>query len=251
MAMSLDSMASTVGRPAGQFHTTHWSVVQAAGDGDSPVAQEALERLCRAYWYPLYAFARRRGWGGEDAQDLTQAFFAQLLAKDSLARAQRGRGRFRTFLLSSFQNFLADAWDRSQAHKRGGGQSPIALDALDAEERYRLEPVDPMDAARWFDRRWATTLISRALERLQAEQAARGRQRLCGELKPYLVAEPAEGAYAGVAQRLGMTEGAVRMAVLRLRERYREVLREEILETVSSAADAEEEYRALLAALVD
>jgi RNA polymerase sigma factor (sigma-70 family) len=231
------------------FATTHWSVVLTAGHASLPNAREALERLCRTYWYPLYAYVRRRGYGAEDAEDLTQGFFARLLEKDYLKLADRERGRFRTFLLTAMQHFLADEWDRARCLKRGGGHAAVSFDALTAEERYQVEPLDTFVAAKLFDRRWATTLLARAINRLEAEQTQRTAQ--WNELRRFLVGEPAESSYSEVASRLGMTVTAVRMAVSRLRQRYRELLREEILQTVSSSREADEEYRALMAALRD
>jgi len=237
--------------PPGAFLTTHWSVVLAAAQDDSSAATEALERLCRAYWYPLYAYVRRRGYNTEDAQDLTQSFFARLIEKDYLKHADRQRGKFRTFLLVSLQRFLSDDWDRTRRIKRGGGEPSIAFDALSAEERYQLEPVDAFDAGRLYDRRWATTLLERALERLAREHRSAGREAQFVELRRFLIGDGTTASSDEVAKRLGLTVAAVRMAVSRLRERYRQALRDEILETVGSAPDAEEEYQALMAALRD
>ncbi|MBI2929644.1 MAG: sigma-70 family RNA polymerase sigma factor [Verrucomicrobia bacterium] len=231
------------------FATTHWSVVVAAGQADSPQAAEALEKLCRAYWYPLYAFVRRRGYGPEDAQDLTQSFFARVLERKDIKHADPQRGRFRTFLLSALSNFLADEWDRAHRLKRGGGQATISFDAVSAEERYRLEPVDRLDAAKLFERRWATTLLERALTRLEQEFRERGQGKLLEALRPFLLGEQAEATYAEIAPRLAMTTAAVKMAASRMRARCRELLREEIQQTVASPQEAEEEYRALVAVL--
>jgi len=250
--MSTDRKAASPPTHAGaQFTTTHWSVVLAAGQDSSPNARDALEQLCRSYWYPLYAYVRRRGYGREDAQDLTQSFFARLLEKDYLGLADRQRGKFRTFLLTALQRFLADEWDRARRLKRGGGQTTISFDALSAEERYKLEPVDAFDASRLFERRWATTLVEHALARLEREHAERKRSDQFKELRRFLVGEHTESSYAEAAQRLDMAVTTARMAVSRLRERYRELLREEILQTVSDEREAEEEYRALMAALRD
>jgi RNA polymerase sigma-70 factor (ECF subfamily) len=233
------------------FATTHWSVVVAASLAESPEAAEALEQLCRIYWYPLYVYVRRRGYDVHTAQDLVQSFFARLLAKDYLQCADRTRGKFRAFLLTSLQRFLADEWDHARRLKRGGGQAPISLDGLSAEERYKLEPVDPFDAGRLYDRRWATTLLQLTLQRLGEEQAACGRAKRFDELRRFIVAEGEPAGYAEVARRLGLTITATRMAVSRVRERYRELLREEVLRTVATTQDAEEEYRSLMAALAD
>lgn len=242
--------SATAARP-GYFPSTHWSVVLAAGLAGSPEAAAALEHLCRIYWYPLYIYVRRRGHDVHTAQDQVQSFFTRLLAKDYLQRADRTRGKFRAFLLTSLQRFLADEWDHARRLKRGGGLDPISLDGLTAEERYKLEPIDSFDAVRLFDRRWATTLLQVALQRLAEEQVARGRANQFEDFRQFLVAEGEPEGYEEVAQRLGLTVTATRMAVSRLRERYREMLREEILRTVATAQDAEEEYRSLMAALTD
>jgi RNA polymerase sigma-70 factor (ECF subfamily) len=234
-----------------QFTTTHWSVVLKAGDGQSNEAQAALAQLCANYWYPLYAYVRRRGYGPEDAQDLTQSFFLRLLEKNYVQLADRRRGKFRNFLLIGLNRFLLDEWDRGRRIKRGGDQVPISLDGLKAEERYKLEPIDPLDATRLYDRRWATTLLQSVLQRLAAEQAGCDRANQFEVLRRFLVADTAPEAYADAAQRLGLSIPASRMAVSRLRERYREMLREEILRTVATPEDAEEEYRSLMAALAD
>ncbi len=243
-----DSHGST---GTGWFATTHWSVVLNAADSASPGAQEALEKLCRTFWYPLYAYVRRRGYEAHDAEDLTQSFFARLLEKDYVKRADRTRGKFRTFLLTSLQRFLADEWDRARRLKRGGGQPFISFDALTAEERYKLEPVDTFDADRLFDRRWATTLLDQALRQLEHEQSERNRGEHFQQLRPFLTGEGAGNSYEEAAQRLGMTVTAARMAVSRLRERYRELLRAEILQTVTDPLAAEEEFQSLQAALRD
>jgi RNA polymerase sigma-70 factor (ECF subfamily) len=235
----------------GSFPTTHWSVVLAAGSAQSPDAAAALEQLCRTYWYPLYVYVRRRGSDMHAAQDLVQSFFARLLAKDYFKHADRTRGKFRAFLLTSLQRFLADEWDHARRLKRGGGLYPISLDGLTAEERYKLEPIDSFDAVRLFDRRWATTLLQVVLQRLAEEQGARGRASQFEDLRQFLVAQGEPESYEKVSQRLGLAVTGIRMAVSRLRERYREMLREEILRTVASAQDAEEEYRSLMAVLTD
>lgn len=231
------------------FLTTHWSVVLAAAHSASPKAAAALEQLCQAYWYPLYAYVRRRGYGPEDARDLTQSFFMRLLEREDLRRADRQRGKFRTFLLCALANFLTDEWDRSRRLKRGGGEMAISFDAATAEERYRLEPVDQLDAATLFDRRWATTLLERALVRLEEEFRSRGQAELLSALRPFVLGEQVELTYADLALRLGMTVAAAKMAASRMRARCRELLREEISQTVTTPQQAEEEYRALLTIL--
>jgi RNA polymerase sigma-70 factor (ECF subfamily) len=220
-----------------------------AGEGESPEAQAALARLCRDYWYPLYAYVRRRGYGPEDAQDLTQSFFLRLLEKNYFQHADQRRGKFRTFLLAGLSRFLADEWDRGRRIKRGGGQTRLSFDAAEAEDRYRLEPVEPLDAAKLFERRWALLLVERALTQLEQESSSRGEAELFKGLSPFLLGEQVETTLAAAATGLGMTAGAMKMAVSRLRRRCRELLRAEILQTVADPQSAEEEYRALLAAL--
>lgn len=236
-------------RPAEWFATTHWSVVVAAADEDSSRARQALEELCRAYWYPLYAFVRRSGQREHDAQDLVQGFFAACLEKGYFRSADRQRGRFRSFLLLALKRFMANEWDRERAAKRGGGETPISLDALAAEQRYALEPVDTWTADRLYERRWATTLLERVLHRLRDEQRAAGRGAVFEALKDFLGGVGRGTPYAELAAQLGMTEGAVKVAVHRLRERYRELLEREIGHTVGSPGEIEEERRHLLAAL--
>ena len=238
-------------RPTGAavFATTHWSVVLAAGQSSSPQAAAALEQLCRTYWYPLYAYVRRRGFGPEEAQDLTQEFFCRLLASDWLARADSDKGRFRTFLLCGLQNFLANEWQKTRRLKRGGGREHIALDALDAEERYRLEPTDSASADRLFDRRWALTLLERVLARLQAETSGDGDGERFAALRDVLLGEPSAEGYAALAQRSGVSESTVKSWAHRLRRRYRELLREEVAQTVSNREELEDELRHLFRVL--
>jgi RNA polymerase sigma-70 factor (ECF subfamily) len=231
--------------PGGAFATTHWSVVLAAGDSGAPSAQEALEQLCRTYWYPLYAHVRRRGYSPEDAQDLTQEFFARLLAKDWLGTADRSRGRFRTFLLGAFGHFLANEWHRARCEKRGGGQLVFSLDGVTAEARYSLEPVDCADAARLYERRWALTLLDRVLERLREEFSAAGLSGKFDQLQPLLLREKAEQTYAVLANRWRTTEAALKMTVSRMRRRYRELFLDEIAQTVSTPEEVDQEVRYL------
>src|SRR5262245_22186752 len=190
------------------FATTHWSVVLAAGDTASPQAGVALAELCRTYWYPLYAFVRRKGYTPHDAEDLTQAFFARLLDKNYVAQADRERGRFRTYLLAALTHFLADEWDKARRLKRGGGREVISFDAASAEERYRLEPVDQLDAAKLYERRWVTTLFDKVLARLEGEFRDSGKGDLFDGLKSSLLAEEAGLSYAGLGARLGLKEDA-------------------------------------------
>lgn len=237
-------------RPAnpGRFEVTRWSVVIAAADGESTQARAALESLCATYWYPLYAFVRREGHSGEDAQDLTQGFFARLLEKKDLAAVDRTKGKFRSFLLASMKHYLANEWDRSQAQKRGGGIAFISIDDAEAERRYESEPAEQITAEQLFDRRWALTLLDRVLAQLGSEMVAAGKAAQFEELKHGLTGERG-AAYGEIARRLGTTEGAIKVAIHRLRDRYRTLLREEIAQTVGSGADVEEELRQLFSAL--
>ena len=232
---------------AGDFRTTHWSVVLTAGRGDSPAAPEALARLCRAYWYPLYAYARRRGCSPEDAEDLTQGFFESLLRREDLAHVTPAKGRFRTFLLAALGHYLANEWRRGQRQKRGGGQVLVSFDALSAEERYRLEPAAPQDPEHLFDRRWARTVMDEALDRLREDYARTGRADLFDLLKPALAGEGSAPRRGELAARLGISVGAVDVALHRFRRRYGEIIRELIADTVSSPEDVDAEIRHLMA----
>lgn len=235
------------GPPA--FVTTHWSVVLGAGSNDTVQARDALARLCQTYWPPLYAYVRRLGRSPHDAQDLTQEFFALLLEKNYLADVDASRGRFRSFLLASFKHFLVNEWRRARAQKRGGGQIPISIDAAFAETSCRFEPADPSNAEKIFERRWALTLLDRVLRRLREEFVRDGKERLFEQLKPTLTEASRTVRYAEIAARLGTSEGAMKVAVHRLRQRYRELLRAEIAETVSGPDEVEDELRNLFAAL--
>lgn len=233
-----------VGQPL--FATTHWSVVLATADQDSPQAGEALEQLCRAYWYPLYVYVRRRGHGPEDAQDLTQEFFAHFLQKAAFRLADPARGRFRTFLLHSLSNFLVNEWKRSQRVKRGGGAACVSLDVADAEHRYAREPATTMTPERAYEHRWAMTLLEQVLAELEQEYARAGRGRVFEELSGVLWGKDASISYAQIGQRLGMTEGAIRKAVHSLRTRYREWLRAKVAHTVADEREVEDELRYLI-----
>ncbi len=232
-----------------EFATTHWSLVVAAKpDAASQTrARKALEKLCNAYWYPLYAFVRNRGYSSSDAQDLTQSFFARIIETGGFASADPERGRFRSYLLGAMKHFLANEWHRAQAQKRGGGVTFLELDALDPEARYALEPAQPTDPDAGFDREWAQESIARAMEELRAESEARGKGELFEALQGSLTGD--EPARSETAARLGLTEGAVKVAVHRLRQRYRELLRAEIAETVTDPSDIDDEMRYLVAAL--
>jgi RNA polymerase sigma factor (sigma-70 family) len=234
--------------PSPVFVTTRWSVIADARDQQSSAVNEALATLCQTYWYPLYAYLRRRGYNPHNAEDLTQAFFERLIAKDYLHAVHREKGKFRSFLLTAINHFTADEWDRAQRQKRGGSSSAISIDAAQAEDRYRFEPVDLLDAERLYERRWAMTILNNAMFRLQSE-LSQAKQGTWTALQSFLVGEKERGTYAEVAATLNMTEDALKMAISRLRQRCRALIREEIAQTVSTPAEIEEEYRALLAAL--
>jgi RNA polymerase sigma-70 factor (ECF subfamily) len=244
----LDESYAAAARAA-TFATTHWSQVLAAGDRSSPRADAALARLCHSYWYPLYAYVRRQGFTAEEAQDLTQEFFAHLIGKNFLAGASQEKGRFRSFLLVALKRFLINEWKRASARKRGGGQLPISWDAAFAEDRYQLEPVDAMTAERIYERRWALALLEEVMSGLRREHVARGKGDLFETLKVFLYGERSELSQTEIAARFGLTEGAVKAAVHRLRIRYRERLREEVANTVGNPLEIEDELRHLLAML--
>jgi RNA polymerase sigma factor (sigma-70 family) len=237
-------------QPAGRdwFRTTHWSVVLAASQADGTRAAEALETLCRAYWYPVYAYTRRRGYEVEEAQDLTQEFFVRLLEKNWLGQADRDRGRFRSFLLSALKNFLANEWRRSHQQKRGGGRVPVSLDDT-AEVRYLREPACEASPDKDYERRWALTLFDRALERLRGQYGESDKGRTFELLQDCLWQEGSEAEYQRVGEQLGLTVSAVSSAAHRMRQRYRELVREEITQTVDGPSEAEEEMRWLLSVL--
>ncbi len=227
------------------FLTTHWSVVLAAAGADDTRARESLERLCRTYWYPLYAYVRRRGYSPEDAQDLTQDFFARFLAANSLGRAEPNRGKFRSFLLGAMNHCLADDWARRRTQKRGGGICPVSLDVAVAESRFQAEIPDDTTADQAFDRHWAAALLDQVLNRLETEYRSNGKGALFDILKQTLVGAKDVQPYAALAEQSGLSEPALRIAAHRLRKRYRELIREEIAHTVNSPADVEGEIRYL------
>jgi RNA polymerase sigma-70 factor (ECF subfamily) len=228
------------------FATTRWSMVAAAKDPAAPNAREALADLCRAYWFPVYAYVRRRGHDHHAAQDLTQAFFARLLEKNDIAAADRTRGRFRSYLLAACQHFLANEHDRAAAKKRGGGR--VRLDFEGADGRYSREPAHDDTPERLFDRQWALGLLDRAVAELRAEYESSGRAKLFDALKGCL-AGGAGASHAELAAQLGMTEGAVKVAVHRLKQRYRDRLRSAIADTVATPEEVDDEIRNLFAAL--
>ena len=227
-----------------RFDTTRWSLVLAAGDSGGPGAREALDALCRTYWPPIYAYLRRRGWDARQAEDLTQGFFLKLLEHGGVGRARAERGKFRTFLLSSLKNYLSDEHDRETALKRGGGSAPLSLDARDDEEWLVREPSHDESPERLFDRRWASTVIARALARLEETMLGSVGPERFAALRPFLTKGPT-GAYAEVSRTLGIGESAVRVGVHRMRRQFGELLREEVAQTVESQEDVEDELRHL------
>jgi RNA polymerase sigma factor (sigma-70 family) len=240
-------MTSDATPPAARrFATTRWSLVRAAGGSDSQ-ARAALGQLCERYWYPVYAFLRRQGREPVDAQDLTQEFFARLIEKEWLVSVAPARGKFRAWLLASIRHFLTNEWNRERAQKRGGGAALLSLDATDAEGRYLYEPADPTDPTQLFERRWALTLLDDVLVRLQTEMEANGKTEQFAALKATLTGGSID--YAETAARLRLSDGALRVAVHRLRERYRELLRTAVADTVDRPDEVEDELRHLFSAL--
>ncbi len=244
--MTTESPSSSA--PGDIFATTHWTVVLAAGKKNLPEAQRALEELCKTYWFPLYAFARRRGHNKQDAEDLTQAFFAKLLEKNFLANLDSDKGKFRAFLLASLKHFLANEWDKSQAQKRGGGEVHLSLDWQTADTKFQVAATAEPSPDKAFDREWALALLAKVIERLQKECEADGKLKLFEQLKIFLTAGKGESAQSEVAKTLGMEEVAVRVAIHRLRKRYRVLLRDEISQTLADPAQVNDEMRALFGA---
>jgi len=245
---SLTGVGGGAQNGAAAFTTTHWSVVLSA-QGESPAAQEALEKLCRIYWWPLYGFVRRQGYSPEEAQDLTQGFFALLLERKDLDAVRREKGRLRSYLLVSLKNFLAKARRRELAVKRGEGRALVPLDELLTRERADLEPTDSLTADRIFERRWALTLLEQVLTRLEREYQSAGNAKLFDCLKEFLSGEPGQRPQAEAAAELGMTENALKQALHRLRQRYRQLLRDEIAQTVAAPGDVEDELRHFISVL--
>jgi RNA polymerase sigma factor (sigma-70 family) len=235
--------------PQSVFATTHWSVVLTAGRSDTTRAQDALTKLCQTYWYPLYTYVRRRGYSTHDAQDATQAFFAHLLERHSIAAADPNRGRFRSFMLGVMNHFLANERDKAAAQKRGGGAILLPLQFDTAETRYCREPSDNTTPEQNYERRWAMTLLEEVLRRLANEYQQDGRADLFAELNPCLVGERANQPYAKLADKLGVSENTVKSAVHRLRQRYRQLLRDEIANTVANPGEVDEELRYLFSIL--
>lgn len=233
----------------GGFVTTHWTAVLNAAQLADPGASEALEAICRIYWMPLYLYVRRRGYVREDAQDMTQGFFARLLEKNGLDAVSRDKGRFRSFMLAALNNFLANEWDRRNAQKRGGGQIHVSIDEERAEERFHHEPATDESPDRFFDRQWAVTVLERAMDRLQQEMEAAGKGGQYRELRDFMTARAGQAAYLELAEKLGTTPAALSMTVSRMRQRYRELIRAEVADTLADPADCEQEIRHLLDAL--
>jgi DNA-directed RNA polymerase specialized sigma24 family protein len=236
-------------RVSGQFTTTHWSVVIAASQQDSSESMAALEILCRTYWYPLYAYIRRRGYEPADAQDLTQEFFARLLSKQYLRAVDHRKGKFRSFLLAALEHFLCNEWRRSNTQKRGGHFTFISLDNERAEQQYLQTPVANHSPEQVFDQQWAITLLERALAKLQEQLVGAGKGALFDHLKIFLTGEKSSVSYAELVGKLKMTKAALKMSVSRMRHQYGEILRSEIASTVEGPEEIEEELHALFAAL--
>ncbi len=249
--MATDDSDHETGLPEGdrRFATTHWSMVVAARRGASQEARQALSRLCEDYWYPLYAYIRRRGYQTSEAQDLTQGFFTHLLQKQTLQAADQTRGRFRSFLLTSLNHYLAHQWRHERAEKRGGRCQTISLDVEEGERRYHLEPADPMTPENIFERRWAMTLLGKAVETLRSEYERGDKLHIFEALKVYLGGQDSTVPYEEIAQQLDTTQGAVKVAVHRLRQRCRDCLRREIAQTVAEPEDIDEELRHLFQAV--
>jgi RNA polymerase sigma-70 factor (ECF subfamily) len=231
---------------AGAFRTTHWTVVLEASRADSQHSQEAFASLYLQYWYPLYAYVRRRGYQPAEAEDITQDFFTRLLSHESLAGLQRAGGKFRSFLLKTLENFLANEWDRAHAQKRGGGQPPLSLNVEQGEARFALDAPDADTPASLFEKRWAFTLLERVMARLQTEYVEADKHSLFDQLRSHLQGDRSGPAYAVIAAQCGLSEGAVKVAAHRMRYRYGELLREEIARTVSSSEEVDEELRYLI-----
>jgi DNA-directed RNA polymerase specialized sigma24 family protein len=239
---------SLASKPRNYFATTHWTVVLSAGQSETTRGRDALAALCKTYWFPLYAFARRQGHSPHDAEDLTQGFFARLLESESLAAVSREKGKFRTFLLVALKRFLANEWHRARSQKRGGAAVHLPLQGHTAETRYIAEPVEHLTAEKLYERRWALTLLERVLTRLGHEFEAAEKKELFEKLKPYLMAEKGAIPYADAAIALSMNEGALKVAVHRLRRRFRELFREEVAQTVATPEEIDDEIRHLLTA---
>jgi len=236
-----DGQADSSGKD--QFTATHWSVVLAAAQLESPQAAEALETLCRTYWYPLYAFLRRQGHSPPDAEDLLQGFFARFLEKDGLANVDRTKGRFRSFLLGALKHYVADQWDKAKAVKRGGRIEFLSLEGEAAESRYWEESASELTPERLYEQRWACVLLERVMARLEQDFDAAGQGPLFAALESLLLEDDRSVSYADLAAEYGLSEGALKMKVYRLRQRYQRLLREEVAHTVARPEDVEDEIR--------
>ena len=245
----MSSSSASVAPPQHVFVTTRWSVVLTAGQSDSVPARLALEKLCQTYWFPLYAYARRRGHSPEDAQDLTQGFFARLLEGKAIERADQQKGRFRSFLLTAMNHYMADEWDKARAQKRGGGAVNVPLQLDTAETRYGLDPADHTTPEQIYERRWAVALLEEVLRRIAQEYKDDGKAEAFAALNPCLVGDRNAQPYAELAMKLNVSEGTVKSAVHRMRQRYRQLLREEIAHTVAEPHEIDEELRHLFAVL--
>lgn len=250
--MSASDALPTPGNSQARFQTTHWSIVLAVAGGNlSPAAEAALETLCKTYWYPAYAFVRRQGIDPHTAEDLTQGFFLHLIKRQDFSSVRREKGRFRSFLLVALKHFLLNEWERARRQKRGGGHQVIPLDALVAEARLADEPATESNVEKAFDRRWALAMLEQVLGMLREEFAASGRIKLFEALKPFLTAGGPVKSQAELAAELDLNENAIKQAVFRIRQRYRELLRQEVTRTVAHPGDAEDELRHLISALRD
>ena len=240
-----ESRHKPIGSGSDPFETTQWSVVIAAGKDSSPEARQALATLCQKYWGPLYIFVRRKNYTVEDAQDITQGFFAQFLERGSIRGASRDRGKFRAYLLSALKHYMTDEWRKGQAQKRGGGQVLLSLDFDSAEKIYNMEPVDNKTPDVIYQEHWAMTLLNTIFDDLEKEYGDAGRADFFSKLKPYFTGEDAEGTYAQLAEALDTTEGAIKTSIYRLRKRFGSLLRAEIAQTVANADDVEDEINHL------
>ena len=232
-----------------RFATTHWSVVLAAGKSSSAQHKQALSTLCQTYWFPLYAYLRRGGYNAHESADYTQGFFAKMLEKHYLKQVKPMPGKFRSFLLASLKHFVANERARARAKNRGGGRTALSFDFENAENQYALEPADDLSPDKVFEKSWALTVLERTMDRLESELAGKNRQKLFDHLRIYVGAEASSVPYSKAAAELGMTEGSVRVAVHRLRRRCRELLRDEIAQTVGAEDQIDDEIRGLFAAL--
>jgi RNA polymerase sigma-70 factor (ECF subfamily) len=240
-------MQSDQGRAS--FATTHWSLVEKAGHQSSAESRRALESLCQSYWYPLYAYVRRRVSDRTEAEDLTQAFFTELIEKNYVGDATPERGRFRAFLLTALKHFLSKQWEKGRAKKRGGGRLPISLDFASADSRFTIEPASNLTAEQIYERQWAVALLDRAIGRLEQEFVKADKGDQFAKLKGFIIGDHEGTTYAEVAGELNMSVAAAKMAASRMRRRYRELIREEIAQTVSEPSEIDDEIQKLFAAL--